>query len=202
VRTLCRCGCLLAIAAILSVGILWATGCGVDVLLNQTASLGGETAGLRGTVRVVFINNTPFRAIFTAGTYDQTDKSTQPDFVQFAADPQVGLLEGDDQSRALELRCARVFSVGGDELLALIRCNLPDADLDEDASIEGVAFSDAKLDDDDAGQATEGKAAPLVVKIGADFPCNALLIVRLEFNDLGPEPFLVDFSFIPSEEDR
>ena len=45
-------------------------GCNIENLLNQTASFGGDTAGQRSSFTYVVINNTPFRAIFTAGAYD------------------------------------------------------------------------------------------------------------------------------------
>ena len=86
--------------------------------------------------------------------------------------------------------------------MELIRRNRPDADLDDQAAIDGVAFSEADLGEEEAGLATEGRADAAEFLIGVDFPCNALLIVRLEHNDVGPRPFLIDFSFIPSESDR
>lgn len=177
-------------------------GCGSRGFLSQTASLGGDTAGGRGTVQVLFINNTPYRAIFTAGVYDPLDQATQPDFVQFSADPAVGQLEGDATSEAVTLACARTFSVGGAELIALIRANRPDADVDEAAMAAGVGFSSAGAGEADGDQPTEGKARPASFLIGADFPCNALLIVRLEIDDTGDSPFRVDFSYIPSESSR
>ncbi|MEP0844029.1 MAG: hypothetical protein HRF43_15105, partial [Phycisphaerae bacterium] len=61
-----------------AIGASWLTvaalagtaGCDLDTFLNNTASLGGNTPGQRGNVRVAFINHTPFRAVFTYGTYD------------------------------------------------------------------------------------------------------------------------------------
>ena len=46
---------------------------------------------------------------------------------------------------------------------------------------------------------SQGKAPPFEALLGVDFPCNALLIVRFEIDDLGPSPFRVDFELIPSE---
>jgi len=178
-----------------------AAGCGLfDPAF--TASLGGDTAGTRGSVRVLFINNTPFRALLTAGIYDPADQHTEPDFVQFSADPTIGTLAGDSQSRILTLDCGRRFAVGSPGLLAAIERNLPDADPDADALLNGVGFSAADADDDDAGRPTEGSAPTVEFTIGADFTCNSLLIVRLEIDDSGPAPFAVDFSYIPSESTR
>ena len=72
-------------------------GCGVD-FSNLAAPLGGDIAGSRGQVQIVFINNTTFRAVFTFGTYDQTDPSSEPDFSQFGHDPAGLVLEGDSTS--------------------------------------------------------------------------------------------------------
>ena len=46
---------------------------------NLTASLGGDTAGRRGFLQVVIINNTPHRALLSLGAYDQLDQSFEPD---------------------------------------------------------------------------------------------------------------------------
>ena len=85
-------------------------GC-TELWRNQTASLGGDQAGDRGTIRAVFINNTPHRAVFTSGTYDQLDSGTRPDFVQFSADGDL-TLDGDTSSDIGALDCARVFAIG------------------------------------------------------------------------------------------
>ncbi|MFQ5489219.1 MAG: hypothetical protein ACE5GE_00745, partial [Phycisphaerae bacterium] len=42
-------------------------GCNSETFLNQTASVGGDTAGTPGGIDVGFINNTPVRAVFTYG---------------------------------------------------------------------------------------------------------------------------------------
>jgi hypothetical protein len=179
---------------------------------NLTASLGGETAGERGQVQVVFINNTPHRAVFTFGTYDDTDQDSQPDFFQFGLDDYDTTLDGNSTSEVGSLECARVFSVGGPKLPALIEEDLPDASPDEDAFVEGVKFFEIASDEadeeepdsseGDSGPTLAGTAAPLEALIGIDFSCGSLLIIRLEFDDLGPDPFRVDFEFIPSESTR
>ncbi len=192
---------MLGFTAALAAVVLSATGCAVfDPAV--AASLGGDTAGTRGSVRVLFINNTPYRALLTAGTYDPADQTTEPDFVQFSADPTIGTLAGNAQSRILTIDCGRRFAVGSAGLLAAIERNLPDANADEDALLNGVGFSAAAADEDDAGEATEGLAPPVEFTIGEDFICNSLLIVRLEIDDAGDDPFVVDFSYVPSESSR
>ena len=120
-------------------------GC-VELFLNQTASLGSGIAGERGTVRVLFINNTPYRAAFTYGSYDQTDRFSAPDFAQFGLKNSARHLDGDTES-SLDpfeggsfIACARVFGIGSPDLLRLIEENRPDATIDEDALVEGAEF--------------------------------------------------------------
>lgn len=190
-------------AALWVAGLMVVPGCGGD-FFNLTAPLGGGGAGGRGQVLIVFINNTPYRAVFSFATYDQTDQSPDPDFHQFGHDPNGLVLEGGSTSVIGAIECARVFSIGGPRLLALIADNLPDAPVAADALIEGVEFF--SIPDDDSGAApvpvSQGKSPPFEALLGVDFPCNALLILRFEIDDLGPAPFRVDFELIPSRSTR
>lgn len=173
---------------------------GCDAILSASASLGGDSAGQRGTARVVFINNTPYRAVFLFGAYDDLDQNTEPQVTQFSSENVP--LEGNSQSGVANIDCSRVFSVGGKGLLQRIRENLPEDTVPMELMIEGVNFSSAPVGDDNADVATEGVAAPLDARIGVDFECNSLLVYRLEINDLGPEPFTVELTAIPSESTR
>jgi len=184
-------------AAWLVLSLMALPGCGVD-FSGRNASFGGDVAGSRGRVQVVFINNTPHRAVFTFATYDQTDASSEPDFRQFGHDEDGLILDGESTSNIGSLECARVFSIGGPRMLALIAENLPDAPLAEEATIEGVEFFSVSEGDPAAAPVSQGNAPAFEVLLGVDFPCNALLIVRLEFDDLGPDQFRVDFELIPS----
>ena len=187
--------------AALFIAIVGVGGCG-ETFTHLTASFGGDDAGDRGAVRVLFINNTPHRAVFTFGSYDQTDPSSQPDFEQFGSDDDGLTLEGDSESAIGSINCARVFSIGGPRLLALIQENLPDAELEAEALIEGVGFFRTDPQDEGGEAVSKGKAPPFEALLGVDFPCNALLIFRLEIDDLGSDPFRIDFELIPSESTR
>ncbi len=146
--------------------------CGCEnFLANQSASLGGDTAGGRGTLRVLFINNTPHQAVFTYGTYDQTDPSFVPDFAQFTVAGDLTLDAGEASSLALPsaltldvqcalsgtcLECARVFGIGSPALLQLIRNNVPNDNVgDEEAMLEGVEFFGTSVEDDTAEDAED-----------------------------------------------
>ena len=197
------------------------TACGRNpTFLNSTASLGGATAGERGKVGVLLINNTPHQAVLTLGTFDYGDNQQlagqpvlEPDFEQFGLGPPARILEGNSTSEILSIECGRVFSVGGPRLLALIGEDLSDADDGATSELalpvalfEGVEFFSAAAEEPDqeapGEPISEGSAPPLEALLGVDFPCSALLILRLEFDDLGPDPFRVDFELIPSESGR
>ncbi|MFH0983330.1 MAG: hypothetical protein V2A79_17565 [Planctomycetota bacterium] len=179
-----------------------AASCKVDNLLNQTATFGGETAGQRIQLSVVFINNTPYRAIFTVGTYDDLDQKTEPRIVQFGNDPNGPTLEADTTSAPFGPPCGRVFAVGTAELLGFIEDNLSADGVDQDAMIEGVFFSDAELGSEEGVQPTAGVAPPLERRLGVDFACTSILIVRLEPDDVGPNPFRIAFEVIPAGDTR
>jgi hypothetical protein len=191
----------LLVAAALFVG-----GCGGDGA-NLFESFGGDVAGDRGGVQVLFLNNTPYRAVLTFGTYDQTDPAFVPDVRQFTLDDADLELGPDGASGIGALDCARVFSVGGSRMLALIAANGDAADVSSAALVEGAEFYEIPEDDDPDDDVTpepilRGTAAPFEALLGVDFPCNAFLIVRLEQNPPGPNPFRVDFELIPSQTTR
>ena len=189
------------VGVVVLAGLAGTTGC-IDLFANQTTSLGGSTAGDRGQIQVATINNTPYLAVFTFGTYDQLDRFSEPDFWQFSFnnDADETRLEPNDNSGIIVRDCGRVFSVGGPEMLELIEVNLPGTTVQDGAFVEGVDFY--SLDEDGEPDELIGSAPPLEAWLGVDFPCNALLILHLEIDDFGPEPFRVDFELIPSESTR
>lgn len=170
-------------------------GCG-EAWQNLTAPLGGDTAGGRGNVGVIVLNNTPFRAVMTLGSYDQTDPDAEPDFDQFLLEG-AEVLDADEDSGVLTFDCARVFSLGGQRLLGLIEAR--GADADASALIEGIEFFDV---DDEDNPVSQGVVVPFEVLLGVDFPCNALLIFKLEVNNDPSTPFRVDYELIPSADSR
>jgi len=187
------------VAALLAVG-----GCSTGTLLNQAASRGGSQAGNQGTVRVLFLNNTPNRAFFTYGTYNNTDRTAVPTVLQAGTTAARTTLEADNFLPATDLPCDRVFSVGDVELLRLIDENLDtttrDA-LDQNALVEGAGFTSAPLGDENAVLATEGFSPPVRALLGVDFSCGSVLVIRYEIDDVGPGPFRAVFSVIPPRGD-
>lgn len=175
-------------------------GCG-EFFANQSASLGGDRAGSRGEVRVLFINNTDARVVFTYGTFDQFDSSSRPDFGQFLPQGSMVLDAGEQSSLAANspgsaLTCGRVFAIGSERLLSLLAAGQPSG-IDEDALVDGVQFVDVATDGE--GEETlipAGAAQPLEALLGVDFPCGALLIVTFE-PAVAEGDFRIDFEIIP-----
>lgn len=177
---------------------LFVAGCG-ELWRNQTASLGGALAGTRGTIQVVFLNNTPHRAVFTYGTFDQLDSDSRPDFVQFLRD-EAPMLNGNSTSTIVTLDCGRVFSIGSPQLLNLIAENLPNAQRSEDALVSGVEFVDPA--EDGGRPVLIGTSPAFEALLGVDFPCNSLLVLRFEFDDAHPGQFRADFEVLISQSQR
>ncbi|MEE9293619.1 MAG: hypothetical protein V3W34_01465 [Phycisphaerae bacterium] len=198
----------------------WA-GCDVQTLLNQTATFGAGGSlvpagapigsGGRGNFRVLIENNTPFRAIFTTGVFDNTDERSTPIFFQYSPDSRfiaansTATLEGNANTGIITLPCGRVFSVGSRSLISLIDANagaLAD-DIDEAALVDGVGFSDADISAEEAAVPQEGFARGFEALLGVDFNCGSLLHLGLEFSAVGSDEFVVDLiEVFPAGRDR
>ena len=95
------------------------------------------------------------------------------------------------------------------KLVECFQCGLADLLGIEDDAVGGRRFVAEPIqggsrigDDEDAEPVSMGSAAPLEAWIGVDFPCNSLLIIRFEWDDLGTDPFRIDYELIPSSSDR
>lgn len=190
-------GGLVRLMGLLAAGSL---ACSPTQFQNNTASLGGTTPGQRGNVRVSFVNKTPFRAIFTYGTYDPLDTDTQfhtLTFHQFFVDPNpANRLEGNSESGIITMPCNRVVSLGGAELIQRIKDAHQASALSEEALTPGIAFSDKPLDDPQAGQATAGRAPAVETLQGAAYQCESLLVYTLNVDPAQPSGFRVDLNVI------
>jgi hypothetical protein len=154
-------------------------------------------------LQVGFINNTPFRAIFTFGTYDQLNKDSLPtNFGQLR-------VEGNTASAQVPQPCQKTFSLGGDALIQTIQDNRNSPAItitDPRALVRGVNFSSAPLGDPLAAEPTEGTAEPRLLLNGVDFSClrtdirqttgSGLLIFTFVIDAAAPGGFRIDFSFV------
>ena len=171
------------------------------VVLNNTASLGGTVPGQRGKIRVAFINNTPFRAIFTFGTYDPQNQYSTPEFEQFYVDPDAtNRLEGNSSSQTFQFTCGRVVSVGDAALIARIqstRATRFNGGPTSSAALQtGIAFSDRPLDDPAADQPTAGRSDPIITLQGAQYQCDSLLVYTFEADATQPDGYRIDLAVI------
>ncbi|RIK63795.1 MAG: hypothetical protein DCC65_15250 [Planctomycetota bacterium] len=182
--------------------------CTTNALLNLTSPTSAlvPPTGTQAPRNIVvgFINNTPFRAIFTFGAYDQLDNETLPtNFGQLR-------LEGLTSSAQINQPCRKTFSVGGAELIRLINDNTGSPNInvtDPNALVVGVNFSGAPLGDPLEAEPTEGTAEGMVRLAGVDFSCartdiqqltgTGLLIFAFEQDAAAPGGFRIDYTFIP-----
>lgn len=167
-----------------------------DLWINTVAPLGGNTAGGRGAVSVIFVNETPYRAIFTFGTYDPQDQTSIPRYGQFAVDPERdetafnrGLPPDTVTVRgSFTVNCGRLFSLGGEELIGRIAeedvAPFDNAPVIEAALRPGVYFTSAPLDDPDANAVEHWDAMlePVNSLLGVDYFCDSLLIYTFEMD--------------------
>ncbi len=196
--------CVFPLLAVICTAI---TSCSTDALFTLTAATSDFTPGTGApTPRVIsvgFVNNTPFRAIFTYGAYDHLDQESIPtNFGQLR-------LEGNTASAQIPQPCQQTFSVGGDALITLIQENRADPSInitDERALVRGVYFSGAPLGDPLEAEPTEGTAQGLVLMAGVDFTCartdirettgTGLLTFTFEQDATTVSGFRIDYSFI------
>jgi hypothetical protein len=178
-------------------GLLLPLGCGSAAFFNNTTSLGGDVPGGRGNIFVGFINKTPFRAIFTFGSYDPRNPLFPPQFKQFFVDPDPeNRLEGNSESAISQFQCGRAISVGGTEFIEAVRDSELEEAPDEAALQPGIAFSDKPLDDPAADEPTAGRAAGVTTLQGAEFECESLLIYTFEVDPSQPGGFRIDLDVI------
>lgn len=180
--------------------------CAPNALFNDLAAradFGAQGVPVPRAIQVGFINNTAFRAIFTAGGYDQLNNDTLPsNFVQIR-------LEANTTTAQVAQPCRATYSVGGAELIRLIELNRnsPAINITDDAAlITGVNFSSAPLGDPLEAEPTEGTAVGRDSVLGVDFTCartdirqvtgTGLLLYTFEQDAMSPGGFRVDFSFI------
>ncbi len=173
------------------------------VLTSPTSDFGANGVIVPRAIQVGFVNNTPFRAIFSFGSYDPLDKETVP-----TNSGQIRL-EGNTSSAQIAQPCRKAFSVGDPELIRLIDENKRNPALtitDERAVIDGINFSGAPAGDPLAAEPTEGTALGRVVQNGLDFTCErvdildvtgtGLLLFTFEEDATAPGGFRIDFQFV------
>jgi hypothetical protein len=173
----------LAASAVL---LVLTTGCGT-VLLNQTAER-------TGSITVMVINNTPYTAAFSYGSWDAWDRSP-PGPVQIRQ----LVLDANSSSAAATVTCARNFSIATTDFID--RANLVDApstltNFNPDAYDTVVHFSNIPSGSSGAALPTIGTALGVGPLLGVDYECGDELIFTLVEDPDAPGGFRVDFSDI------
>jgi hypothetical protein len=177
--------------------------CTPVAFVNNTVALGGSTPGSRGGIEMQFVNNTPFRAIFTFGTYDPQNSTFTPEFGQFFvdADP-ANRLEGNTTSRLFTFAgsangttgVGRVVTVGGSGIIQFIKDQKLEAN--DTALTPGVTFSSSPLDSPDADQPTAGRAPALDLFIGVDYQHDSRIIFTFNVDPTQASGFRIDHTVI------
>ncbi len=167
---------------------LLAAGCSGALILNLT-----EESQRNVTVRL--INNTPFRAIFTIGAFDDLDRDPPGD-VSF----QQLRIEGGTSQAPLTFSCFRDIAIGTQKLLDRIvdTSSNTAANFDDEAFVLGASFSSAPQGSPGEGQPDSGSVDPLVVRLGPDYTCDDQLIFTFEQNPDGS--FRIDYEVLRDRE--
>lgn len=189
-------------------------GCGstmnpIDFWFNNTETLGGTVPGQRSYIQIAFVNNTPYRAIFTFGTYDPLNTDQEGplafaiSFEQFYIDANPNYrLERNSTSQTYGFWCGRAIGVGDAALVDIIEkyefenttsgapiypeALRPLVDEKTGKNKAGIIFSDQPLDAEDAGTHITAWASGVVTLQGADYPCEALVTYTFDLDDTQP----------------
>ena len=180
--------------------VVWLpAGCAGD-FVNVFASHGGTSVREPGTFSVLFVNNTPYRAAFTVGSYDQTDQDTVPDAQQFTLTAEGTNLDAGETSDVLTIDCAQVLAIGSQRLLYFIEENLAyGVEVEEASFVEGVAFYDMSEDAESDEDGCPPAAPAFEALLDVDFPCGSLVIIRFEHDDTGSQTFTCNGESVPYE---
>jgi hypothetical protein len=164
-------------------------GCNVTLFKNQTAERSGN-------ITVQFVNETPYRAIFSYGVWDSLD-----------LDPPGPItlrqlrLEGNTTSATVNLTCARNFAIGTEAMLE--RAEVTEAtdtdNFDVQAFVEGVKFSDQPAGSELEAAATAGRATGIERLLADHFTCDDLLLVTFVADPSASGGFRIDFSVVQDE---
>ena len=167
-------------------------GCPSDFLANLTEERSGS-------VTVIVINNTEYRASFTLGGYDDLIRNPPA-----AADLSQQRVEALTSTAAITLDCVRNIAIGTDDLVQRVLDTDGDevSNFDDDAFSANINFSSAPIDSTQAALPTVGTAAGIEVLLGVDFACGDQLIFTLEQDATATGGFSIDFNVLQTDADE
>jgi hypothetical protein len=168
-----------------------AVGCTGDLIYNLTEERSG-------TITVLIINDTPYRAAFSFGSYDglNRDPPGAIDFVQ-------SRIEAHTTPEPFELECRRNVAIATEDLRqrAIDTREYEEEEFDADAFSAVVHFSAAPPDDAQAASPTAGYAEGVEVLLGIDYACGDQLVFTFVEDAAASGGFQVEFSLLRTEGD-
>jgi hypothetical protein len=175
------------LGAALAVPFLGLSGCGGTLFRNLTKEKTGD-------VQVQFINTTPYRAIFTYGSYDAWDQLTPGAVNMFQT-----RIEGNTTTDPNTVTCARDVVIGTQAFLdraTATKADLSATNFDAEAFQPTVSFSSGATGSPTAGLPTQGTALGVDKLLGVDFSCGDLLIFKFVQDPDAPGGFRIDFEVV------
>ena len=176
----------------LAASTLVGTGCFVDGDFFRN-----NTAPRFGSMIFIFVNQTPYRAAFTFGGYDDLDRTPG------AVNALQIRVEGNSTTAPQTTACRRSAAIGTAELIR----RAIDADFEDSALFNAdsfgsvVNFSSAPLDSDANSLPTEGTAAGRTLLLGADYDCNDRLIITFVEDPEAEGGFRIDVAVVQDDDD-
>lgn len=162
-----------------------AAGCTPDLFDNLTKER-------TGNISVSFVNNTPYRAAFSYGTYDAWDRSPGPVSLQQLR------LAANSTSASTSVTCRRNLAIATPDFVErVIDTEADDTDtFDPDAFDTTVHFSSAPSDSDAAALPTAGTAEGIELLLGVDYSCADQVIFTFAEDPDRPGGFRIDYEVI------
>ncbi len=152
-----------------------------------------QLAERTGNVTVVFINNTPYQAAFSYGSYDAWDRT--PGAVNF----EQLTVPANTSSEAATLPCTRNVAIGTDDFVARVIATKADEAapaFDPDAFDTTVHFSSAPAGSAAASLPTAGSALGVEKLLGVDYSCEDRLIFTFVEDPDAAGGFRIDYEVI------
>lgn len=152
----------------------------------------------QGNVRVQFINNTPYRALLSVGSYDDLAR-----FPVGEVTVQQRRVEANTATTVISLACRRNIAVNTSKLIRRIRDTdaVSAQNLDEDLLSDFIGFSAAPQGSSAESIPTAGTTPGVELLLGVDYTCEDLLILIFHVDPGTPSGFRVEFRLIQDEED-
>lgn len=173
------------LALVLAVLLAGQGGCIPSIFLNQTKQR-------TGNITIQFVNNTPYTAVFSYGTYDAWDNT-----------PGLATLEQlrlapNTSSTPTTVTCRRNAAVGTQDFVNRITLLGTDtfASFDPDAFSTVVQFSAAPTGSSAAGLPTAGTAVGQNRLLGVDYSCGDQLVFKFFVDPDATGGFRIDFDDI------